>query len=416
MILRWFLSRTVRQAHHVCRHVEKLVHHQRDLLSSQAIEAMNAEVAALRQACASGSKAELREGMSKAERAANKWLKPYPHAAWRENIEVMLVAIAVAMGIRTFFLQPFKIPTGSMQPTLYGVTQEDLRGRPEVGIPNRFSRFFQYWFNGVSYFHVVAETSGTLIYAEPSKFVLFNLRQSYSINGVRQGSVWFPPDDLFRRAGMPLHSQVHAGQDIVKLRVISGDHLFVDRLTYNFRRPERGEIVVFETHGIPGIVDASGQPQDTYYIKRLCGLGNETLQLTKDFFIVEIPRPDVPRAWAGHLVVSGTKEITANAPRFENLYSFPDATSGTNKVLQYHENHYFGHGLVESLAPGGQVHVRPDHYFVMGDNTFNSSDSRVWGDFPREKVIGKSFFVYWPIGGTEFKGEVRESRFGWSHR
>ena len=60
--------------------------------------------------------------MEKLEKAANKWLKPYPHAAWRENVEVLLVALAVAMGIRTFFLQPFKIPTGSMQPTLYGVT------------------------------------------------------------------------------------------------------------------------------------------------------------------------------------------------------------------------------------------------------------------------------------------------------
>ena len=53
--------------------------------------------------------------------AAEKWLKPYPNAAWRENVEVLLVALAVAMGIRTFFLQPFKIPTGSMQPTLFGV-------------------------------------------------------------------------------------------------------------------------------------------------------------------------------------------------------------------------------------------------------------------------------------------------------
>ena len=53
--------------------------------------------------------------------AAEKWLKPYPNAAWRENVEVLLVALAVAMAIRTFFLQPFKIPTGSMQPTLFGV-------------------------------------------------------------------------------------------------------------------------------------------------------------------------------------------------------------------------------------------------------------------------------------------------------
>ncbi len=52
------------------------------------------------------------------EKAANKWLKPYPNATIRENVEVLLVALAVAMGIRTFFLQPFKIPTGSMQPTL----------------------------------------------------------------------------------------------------------------------------------------------------------------------------------------------------------------------------------------------------------------------------------------------------------
>ena len=60
------------------------------------------------------------------ETTANKWLKPYPNAVWRENIEVFLVAIVIAMGIRTFFVQPFKIPTGSMQPTLFGNTMEDM--------------------------------------------------------------------------------------------------------------------------------------------------------------------------------------------------------------------------------------------------------------------------------------------------
>ena len=38
---------------------------------------------------------------------------------------------------------------------------------------------------------------------------------------------------------------------------------------------------------------------------------------------------------------------------------------------------------------------------VMGDNTMNSSDGRFWGDFPESNVIGKSFFVYWPISNHE---------------
>ena len=42
---------------------------------------------------------------------------------------------------------------------------------------------------------------------------------------------------------------------MVKLQVNAGDHLFVDRLTYNFRKPTRGEIIVFETKGIRRMPD-----------------------------------------------------------------------------------------------------------------------------------------------------------------
>jgi len=54
------------------------------------------------------------------EKIANQWLKSYPNAGWRENVEVLLVAIAVAMGVRTFFLQPFKIPTARCSPRFTG--------------------------------------------------------------------------------------------------------------------------------------------------------------------------------------------------------------------------------------------------------------------------------------------------------
>ena len=111
MILQWFLSKTVRQATAMRKHVQKLINHQRDILSPQAIEAVESAMTSCRNAVAENAdKSALEKQMENLEKAANKWLKPYPSAAWRENVEVLLVALAVAMGIRTFFLQPFKIP------------------------------------------------------------------------------------------------------------------------------------------------------------------------------------------------------------------------------------------------------------------------------------------------------------------
>src|ERR1039457_6664845 len=130
MILQWFLSKTVRQATATRKHVQKILNHQRDILAPQAIEAFQAAMATCQRAVAEDAdKPALEKQMENLEKVANKWLKPYPNAAWRENLEVLLVALAVAMGIRTFFLQPFKIPTGSMQPTLYGVTSQNLINR-----------------------------------------------------------------------------------------------------------------------------------------------------------------------------------------------------------------------------------------------------------------------------------------------
>ena len=421
LFLKWFMSRTTRHAWQAANHVEKILHHQRDLLSTDAIAAVQGDITNVRATCRAGDKKAVGDSLARLEKSANKWLQPYPNAAWRENIEVALVAIAVAMSIRTFFLQPFKIPTGSMQPTLYGVTYEDLRGRDDVAIPSFPKSFFEYWFNGVQYFHVVAKASGTLSYEPPSKLVLFNRSQNYRINGAPQSPLWFPPDDLFQRGGRFPGSEVRAGEDIVKMRVITGDHLFVDRVTYNFRRPARGDIVVFETHGIQGIKELSSSPEmaDTYYIKRLCGLGGERLTLKREYDVVGVQLPNrdpgVPVP-VGRLVVNGTNEITTGVPPFSNLYSFPDVHSVRDRNFVFRENHYVGHALERGLSHGQSVQVPPNHYFVMGDNTLNSSDSRYWGDFEQNKVIGKSFFVYWPIGGTKFKGEQRESRFGWSAR
>src|SRR5208283_2162850 len=179
MNIRWFFSKTVRDAGAMRKHVWHLLCAQRDVLSPAAVSAVTLALNQLRDTIAAGENiGKIRLKMDELDFAANKWLKPYPNAMWRENVEVILVAVAVAMAIRTFFVQPFKIPTGSMQPTLYGVTStpdfsriafnsddkskiqaqwnEQLKLRNGMAFPTGLERIKE-WFEGISYLHVVAQ-------------------------------------------------------------------------------------------------------------------------------------------------------------------------------------------------------------------------------------------------------------------
>ena len=400
---KWFASKTVRLAGDMSKHVRKILDAQRDILSPQAVSAVEAAMGDVKTAIVSGAGDEpVKKQMANLETVANKWLKPYPNAGIRENVEVLLVALAVAMGIRTFIVQPFKIPTGSMQPTLFGVTPSPgpyAGNQPDLKVPGTVVGFFDFWIHGDSYYNIVAPENGELqAVRPPQRFLLFNLKQEYEFNN-RWHTIWFPADDLFQRAGYGLayggsvmnSPQFNAGDPIVRLKVTAGDHLFVDRLSYNFRHPSRGEIIVFETRGI-----GNGLPPDQFYIKRLVALGDEKVQIGND----------------RHLVIDG-KRLDKFTPHFENVYSFnpsqpPLESHYSGHLNQFIGNEYHQYSNLAPLFPDQSTvyTVRSDHYMVMGDNTCNSSDSRVWGDFSRTNVIGKYFFVYWPFS----------QRFGWNVR
>jgi signal peptidase I len=123
-----------------------------------------------------------------------------------------------------------------------------------------------------------------------------------------------------------------------------GDYLVVDELTYRFREPQRGEVIVFK------------YPQNTSqrYIKRIIGLPGETVEIK-----------------------GGTVFIESNGQRV---------------ALQ--ENEYLGAGID---TPGEvKISLGPGEYFVLGDNRYASSDSRRWGILPREDIIGRVLLRAWP--------------------
>ncbi|MFO1488447.1 MAG: signal peptidase I [Verrucomicrobiota bacterium] len=411
MTFHWFISGTVRQADAMVKHVRKLLNHQRDVLAPKSVEEMEKALGDVESAIrAKADKAALQKQMEGLEAATGKWIKPYPNAAWRENVEVLLVALAVALGIRTFFLQPFKIPTGSMQPTLFGVNSlpdftrpmrsraevdEQNRLRDEMKIPTGLERVKQ-WFQGSSYIHIVAETDGQLeSVGAPLRLLIFNIKQTVRFGG-REYTLWFPPDygapTLDQRAGVRIGQTFRKGEDVIKMRVNAGDHLFVDRMSYNFVPPSRGQIVVFETKGIPEERRENPPywsiPADQFYIKRLVGLSGESIRIGDD----------------RHLVING-RRLDAMVPHFENVYGFDPKTPPHDSIFSGHVNEKISGQLVPLFRDGSMTYkIGEGNVMVMGDNSMNSLDSRFWGDFPETAIIGRAFSVYWPI----------TDRFGWA--
>ncbi len=124
-----------------------------------------------------------------------------------------------------------------------------------------------------------------------------------------------------------------------------GDHLMVNKFIYYFAKPKRGNVIVF--------VYPVNPKKD--FIKRLVGLPGETIQI-KD----------------GSVFING-EELKAPRAIAERYY--------------YNEGMY-GEGLIK---------IPDNAYFVMGDNTRNSKDSRFWGFVPKKNLLGRAFFVYWPL-------------------
>ncbi|HEY4503636.1 MAG TPA: signal peptidase I [Candidatus Paceibacterota bacterium] len=131
----------------------------------------------------------------------------------------------------------------------------------------------------------------------------------------------------------------------------SGEYLIVDELTYNFKKPERQDVIVLRYPLSP----------KTYFIKRIIGLPEETL-IVKDGQITIINKEN-------------PEGITIN-----DSYVVPSHRKKDNF----------------------KITLGPKEYFVMGDNRTESSDSRVWGSLEEKYIVGRPIIRLTPLSKISF--------------
>lgn len=130
-----------------------------------------------------------------------------------------------------------------------------------------------------------------------------------------------------------------------------GEYLLTDKVSYKINEPQRGDVVVFRAPESAQCPEGTGCD----FIKRIIGLPGDQIMIQND-------------------------QISVNGVRLDETY-LPDGTPSHPGTF---------------LNNGGVIVVKEDQFFVMGDNRNHSSDSRTWGPVPKENIVGKVFFRYWP--------------------
>lgn len=234
----------------------------------------------------------------------------------KECAEAFIIAMLITTFIRGFVVEIYKIPTGSMIPTLIGglIAEKDVNN--------------------------------------DGKDDLIVLSDNHYRN---QGN----PQYVFLKNHSWYEKIPRLATEFLSVEPLKGkyeyDKILVNKFVYWFSKPKRGDIVVFK---VPQSIYSSDKP---FYIKRIVGLPGENLQI-----------------FDGSIYING--EEVQEPLRISEIY--------------YENDYQFSEDVVKTI---------PDNeYYLFGDNSGNSYDSRKWGGITINQIKGKAFLRYWSFKKLNF--------------
>ena len=300
------------------------------------------------------------------------------HPRIREWLDIIVVAMAVAFGIRGLYVQPFKIPTGSMQPTLYGIhfIEREGRSNPLLG---RVTPPLDYLLFTARRARLEVEAPGGRFHPESRRRTGNALFDSLSFRiGDREYTLPGAPEKVLEYSNLELGRNYTGGEVLCDGYLSLGDHLFVDRMSHYLTGLRRGDVVVFSTEGIEVNGHQLSELSGYYYIKRLVGLPGDTLKIEDD------------QLWIRPRGETEFRKVQELAPKLAKLYSGEGGYQGHSNWMDGRPGPFLG-------LPGAEFTVPEDSYFMLGDNTRFSLDSRAWGVVPRRNIVGRAWLVFWPF-------------------
>ncbi|MBQ0720007.1 MAG: signal peptidase I [Gammaproteobacteria bacterium] len=178
--------------------------------------------------------------------------------------------------------------------------------------------------------------------------------------------------------------QIPSGSMIPTLKI--GDFILVNKFAYGLRLPVSGTKVVSLGEPERGDVMVFFPPNDKrYFIKRVVGLAGDEIRVINNVLFVngeKMPQSAVAKAEPYFIEKSRVEDNSAS-----NAQVMMEELSGVDHLIRKHKT-------AGRLGRDFSTVVPQGHYFMMGDNRDNSSDSRVWGPVPEENVVGKAFAVW----------------------